>query len=343
MSTRHIPTSLVAGGAGFIGSHLCAYLLGLGHRVVCVDNLMTGTTANLSEFAADPCFSFIEHDIIAPLPGGLRADYVFNLACAASPPLYQRDPIHTMMTNVVGTNQLLAFAAQQGARLLQASTSEIYGDPQVHPQPESYLGNVNPIGPRACYDEGKRAAETLCFDYKRMSLADVRVARIFNTYGPRLRPTDGRVISNMVSQALAGDSLTIYGDGSQTRSFCYIDDLVRGLAILMLHDKAPQRPVNFGNPAEITIAEIAVIIRRLTGSSSLIVFRPLPVDDPQRRRPDITTAQNILGWNPRIGLEQGLKQTIAWFSGELEQEYMPPAHVLQHAGRLHGLSSPSGE
>ena len=318
-------TALVAGGAGFVGSHLCEALLAEGSRVVCLDNLQTGTMDNLRTMLRDPRFSFIEHDIIQPLPRALSADLVFNLACAASPPLYQLDPVHTMMTNVVGTNNLLAFAAEQGARLLQASTSEVYGDPDVHPQPESYHGNVNPCGPRACYDEGKRAAETLCFDYLRQGLAEVRVARIFNTYGPRLRASDGRVISNMIAQALAGASITVYGDGTQTRSFCYVDDLVEGLLRLMRHEARLNHAVNLGNPNELSIAETATTIRRLTKSSSPIVFRPLPVDDPCRRRPDIGLAQRLLGWQPEIALGQGLERTIAWFREAADVDTAKPA------------------
>jgi UDP-glucuronate decarboxylase len=317
--------ALVAGGAGFVGSHLCEALLAEGLRVVCLDSLQTGTVDNLRCMLRDPRFSFIEHDITRPLPRGLGADLVFNLACAASPPLYQMDPVHTMMTNVVGTNNLLAFAAEQGARLLQASTSEVYGNPDVHPQTESYHGNVNPCGPRACYDEGKRAAETLCFDYLRQGLAEVRVARIFNTYGPRLRASDGRVISNMVVQALAGASITVYGDGSQTRSFCYVSDLVEGLLRLMRHAKRLDHAVNLGNPNELTIAETATTIRRLTKSDSPIVFRPLPVDDPCRRRPDIALARALLGWQPAVGLQEGLERTIGWFREAARVEMDAPA------------------
>ena len=251
---------------------------------------------------------------------------MFNLACAASPPLYQLDPVHTMMTSVVGTNNLLSFAAEQGARLLQASTSEVYGNPTVHPQPESYFGNVNPVGPRACYDEGTRAAETLCFDYLRQGMADVRVVRIFNTYGPRLRASDGRVVSNMISQALAGDPITVYGDGSQTRSFCYVDDLIDGFMRLMQHEEALPHAVNLGNPAELKIAEIATMIRRLTGSDSPIVFGPLPTDDPCRRRPDISLAKELLDWQPRIDLEEGLQRTIAWFRNNPRPKRAEVAH-----------------
>ena len=313
MTSRHSKTALVAGGAGFVGSHLCDHLIIAGWNVICLDNLLTGTLDNIDHLLREPHFTFIEHDIIHPLPPGLRADYVFNLACAASPPLYQLDPVHTMMTSVVGTNNLLAFAAAHGARLLQASTSEVYGNPNVHPQPETYTGNVNPIGPRACYDEGKRAAETLCFDYLRKRAADVRVARIFNTYGPRLRASDGRVISNMVAQALADASITVYGDGSQTRSFCYVDDLIAGLLALMLHDRPLTHPINLGNPNELTIEDVAIKIRKLAASHSAIVFRPLPVDAPCRRRPDITLAKSLLQWQPEVSLDEGLERTIIWF------------------------------
>lgn len=319
--------ALVAGGAGFVGSHLCEALLARGLRVMCLDNLQTGTMDNLRGILRDPRFSFIEHDITAPVPRALAADLVFNLACAASPPLYQLDPVHTMMTNVVGTNNLLVFAAEHGARLLQASTSEVYGNPDVHPQAESYHGNVNPCGPRACYDEGKRAAETLCFDYLRQGLAEVRVARIFNTYGPRLRASDGRVVSNMVTQALDGASITVYGDGSQTRSFCYVSDLVEGLMRLMRHPTPLTHAVNLGNPNELSIADTAILIRRLTQSVSPIVFRPLPVDDPCRRRPDIGLARALLGWQPVVGLQEGLERTIAWFREQARLDTAPPVRA----------------
>ncbi|WP_284945472.1 UDP-glucuronic acid decarboxylase family protein [Acidisoma cladoniae] len=319
MKTRSFRTALVAGGAGFVGSHLCDHLIAAGYRVTCLDSLLTSTMDNLRGLLRDSRFSFVEHDVINPLPRGLTADLVFNLACAASPPLYQLDPVHTMMTSVVGTNNLLIFAAEQGARLFQASTSEVYGNPTVHPQPESYFGNVNTVSPRACYDEGKRAAETLCFDYLRQGMADVRVARIFNTYGPRLRASDGRVVSNMVSQAIAGEAITVYGDGAQTRSFCYVDDLIDGVMRLMLHEAPLMHPVNLGNPTELPIVEIAAMIRTLAGSSSPFVFRPLPVDDPCRRQPDITLARALLQWQPRIGLTQGLERTIDWFREVQEQ------------------------
>ena len=328
-------TAVVAGGAGFVGSHLCDHLIADGYRVVCVDSLLTSTVDNLRSILREPRFSFIEHDVVNPLPRGITADLVFNLACAASPPLYQLDPVHTMMTNVVGTNNLLSLAAEQGARFLQASTSEIYGNPEVHPQPETYSGNVNPTGPRACYDEGKRAAETLCFDYLRQGVADVRVARIFNTYGPRLRASDGRVVSNMISQALSGDPVTIYGDGSQTRSFCYVEDLIDGFMRLMRHEPALQHAINLGNPAELRIADIATIIHRMTSSVSQVVFCPLPVDDPCRRRPDITRAREVLGWQPRIGLEEGLQRTINWFAASMQPE------AFQH--HASGRESPAAQ
>jgi UDP-glucuronate decarboxylase len=313
---KHRATALIAGGAGFVRSHLCDYLIADGYRVICVDSLLTSTIDNLRSLLREPRFSFVEHDVIAPLPCGLTADFVFNFACAASPPLYQLDPVHTMMTSVVGTNNLLSFSAEHGARLLQGSTSEVYGNPTVHPQPEHYHGNVNPVGPRACYDEGKRAAETLCFDYLGQSMADVRVVRIFNTFGPRLRASDGRVVSNMICQALAGDPITVYGDGSQTRSFCYIDDLIDGLIRLIRHEDALPHPVNLGNPAEQEISTIAHTIQHLTRSKSPIIFGPLATDDPCRRRPDIRLAHELLGWQPRVELEEGLERTIAWFRSE---------------------------
>jgi UDP-glucuronate decarboxylase len=334
--TARRKTALVAGGAGFVGSHLCDRLIARNFDVTCVDNLRTGLLDNLRQLRREPRFTFIEHDVIEPLPAGLSTDLVFNFACVASPPLYQRDPVHTMLTSVVGTHNLLSFAAVQNARLLQASTSEIYGNPDVHPQPETYLGNVNPIGPRACYDEGKRAAETLCFDYVRQGLTDARVVRIFNTYGPRLRASDGRVISNMIDQALHGDSMTVYGDGLQTRSFCYVDDLIDGFIRMAAYRKPLSHPVNLGNPDEHAIVDIAVMIRRMACSDSPIVFRPLPVDDPCRRRPDISLAGRLLKWQPSIDLEAGLERTIAWFrAGDraLAPVYRPPARIRQGSGR----------
>jgi UDP-glucuronate decarboxylase len=316
--SRHV---LVAGGAGFLGSHLCDALLSEGAHVIALDNFQTGRKQNLRHLEREPRFDLIDSDIIKPLPARLRSrrvkiDEVFNLACAASPPHYQADPEHTMLTSVVGTHNLLTFAETTGARFFLASTSEIYGDPEVHPQPESYWGNVNPTGPRACYDEGKRAAETLTFDFDRAGRADVRVARIFNTYGPRMRADDGRVVSNVICQALAGDDITIYGDGSQTRSFCYVSDLIDGFLRLMAYKGPFPGAVNLGNPVELTVGDLAERVLAMTGSSSRIVTRPLPVDDPRRRRPDITRAKQLLGWSPRTPLEKGLQATIAWFSDE---------------------------
>jgi UDP-glucuronate decarboxylase len=310
---------LVAGGSGFVGSHLCERLIDDGAVVCCVDNLQTGSRDNLRRIETHSRFSFVQADIVAPLPAKLtrtRFDRIYNLACAASPPLYQSDPEHTLLTSVVGTDQLLKLAERDGGRLLQASTSEVYGDPVAHPQPESYWGNVNCTGPRACYDEGKRAAEALCFDFERLGRAEVRVARIFNTYGPRLSAHDGRVVSNLVSQALAGEDITVFGDGSQTRSFCYVADLVDGLVRLMEHPASPGGPVNLGNPAELTICDLVELVLDLTGSSSQVGYRRLPVDDPRRRKPDITRAVALLGWSPTTSLENGLRKTIAWFDAQ---------------------------
>jgi UDP-glucuronate decarboxylase len=313
---RPLGRALVAGGAGFVGSHLCQALLERGEHVICLDSFRTGRMENVAGLLAHPRFELVRADVIEPLPPSVRADVVFNLACAASPPHYQADPEHTMLTSVVGTRNLLALAADRGARFLQASTSEVYGDPSVHPQSESYLGNVNPIGPRACYDEGKRAAEALCFDYMRANRVDARVARIFNTYGPRMRSDDGRVISNIITQALAGADITLYGHGRQTRSFCYVDDLVDGLLRLASHAGGIPGPVNVGNPDEITVAELAERVIGMTGSSSRIVYRALPQDDPQRRCPDIARATSLLGWSPTVPLAEGLMRTIAWFAQE---------------------------
>ncbi|QTL02132.1 SDR family oxidoreductase [Aquabacter sp. L1I39] len=311
--------ALIAGGAGFIGSHLTDALLARGCRVLCLDNFLTGRHENLRHLEHEPRFDIIEADVTDPLPARLlrrsgRLAYVFNLACAASPRHYQANPEHTLMTCVLGTHQLLALAQQHGARFLLASTSEVYGDPEVHPQQESYWGHVNPTGPRACYDEGKRAAETLTFDYLRARRGDARVARIFNTYGPRMRADDGRLVSNAVTQALSGDDITIYGSGDQTRSFCYVDDLVDGLLRLMLHTHDYRGAINLGNPAELTVKELAEEVVRLTGSRSIVSYRPLPVDDPRRRRPDITLARQVLGWKPQVLLAQGLRHTIDHFA-----------------------------
>jgi UDP-glucuronate decarboxylase len=309
---------VVAGGAGFVGSHLCEELLGRGYRVICVDNFLTGAMTNVAPLENHPNFRLIEQDICDVLDLEEPISAVYNLACAASPPRYQADPVHTMMTNVVGTKNLLQLAERNRASFLQASTSEVYGDPEEHPQREDYWGHVNCTGPRACYDEGKRAAEALCFDLYRSGQVDARVARIFNTYGPRMQPEDGRIISNLAVQALRGLPLTIYGSGEQTRSFCYVSDLVRGLIALMEVDPNPGVPVNLGNPHEFTINELAqMVLALIPNTASRIVYEPLPTDDPQRRKPDITRAQDVLGWQPRVPLAEGLPQTIAWFAASL--------------------------
>lgn len=309
--------ALVAGAAGFIGSHLCETLLARGMKVVGVDNYSTGRPENIAHLSAgNAAFAFLQRDVIEPLPRSVRADIVFNFACPASPRHYQADPICTMLTNVVGTNNLLEMASRCDARFVQSSTSEVYGDPDVHPQHEEYHGNVNLTGPRACYDEGKRAAETLCFDYVRSRSVDVRVTRIFNTYGPRMLPDDGRVVSNFIAQAMRGDPITIYGDGKQTRSFCYVDDLVDGIIRLATHPRRISGPVNLGNPAEITVSELAAKVVALTGSKSRVEAMPLPVDDPRRRKPDITIARELLGWSPSVPLIVGLSRTIGWHADE---------------------------
>jgi UDP-glucuronate decarboxylase len=330
-------TALVAGGAGFLGSFLCERLIDDGFRVVCLDNFRTGTIANLTGLRRTSRFSVITADVCAPLPKKLRADRVYNLACPASPRHYQADPIHTLMTSVVGARNLLELAAASGGRMLQASTSEVYGDPDQHPQTEKYWGNVNPIGIRACYDEGKRAAETLCFDYLRGRHIDARVVRIFNTYGPRMRPDDGRIVSNLIIQALSGRPLTIYGSGEQTRSFCFVADLIDGLTRLMEVDPNPATPVNIGNPEEYSINELAMIISNMTGSTSPIVYQPLPSDDPRMRRPDISLAGKLLGWSPQTSVRQGLAQTIAWFASTVEAD-MDDVGAL--AASSSGLSLP---
>ncbi len=315
--------ALVAGGAGFIGSHLCDRLLKDGARVLCVDSFLTGRPENLRHLNRESRFAFIEADAIDPVASWLPASamrftHIYNLACAASPLHYQHDPEHTMLTNVVGTNNLLRLAESCGSRLLLTSTSEVYGDPEVHPQPEDYHGSVNCAGPRACYDEGKRAAETLAFDYLRAGRCDTRVARIFNTYGPRMRADDGRVVSNLVCQALNGDDITVHGDGSQTRSFCFVDDLVEGLMRLMDSEAAAGLPVNLGNPNELSVRDLVALVLEMTGSGSRIMLRPLPVDDPRRRKPDVGRAKQLLDWAPQIDLEQGLRATIDYFREELK-------------------------
>ncbi|HSV98340.1 MAG TPA: UDP-glucuronic acid decarboxylase family protein [Spirochaetota bacterium] len=302
---------LVAGGAGFIGSHLCDALVAAGNTVLCVDNFHTGAKRNIERLLDHDAFELHHHDIVHPLY--FAADQVYNLACPASPVHYQSNPVKTIKTNVIGTINLLGLARRVMARILQASTSEVYGDPESHPQSESYWGRVNPIGPRACYDEGKRCAEALCVEYHRQNAVDIRIARIFNTYGPRMHPGDGRVVSNFIVGALRGEALTVYGDGTQSRSFCYVDDMVKGLVALMNHGERFTGPVNLGNPEEISIGELAALIVELAGSRSRLEYRPLPEDDPVRRRPDISRAERIIGWRPSMMLEDGLKKTIDYF------------------------------
>jgi UDP-glucuronate decarboxylase len=301
---------LITGGAGFLGSHLCDKLLGLGHEVVCLDNLFTGSKANIAHLIGNPNFEFVRHDIIDPFK--YEVDQIYNLACPASPPHYQYNPIKTTKTSVMGAINCLGLARRVKARVFQASTSEVYGDPAVHPQPESYWGNVNPIGRRSCYDEGKRCAETLFFDYHRENKVDIRVVRIFNTYGPRMHPNDGRVVSNFIVQALKGEDITVYGEGKQTRSFCYVDDLLEGFVRLM-HQTETVGPINLGNPGEFTMIELAQQVLRLTKSKSKIVHKPMPADDPKQRQPDITLAKKYLKWEPTVPLAEGLKRTIAYF------------------------------
>lgn len=302
---------LVTGGAGFLGSHLADRLLSDGHEVIVVDNFFTGNKSNITHLKDNPRFEVIRHDVTFPLY--VEVDAIYNLASPASPIHYQRDPVQTTKTSVIGAINMLGLAKRLGVKIFQASTSEVYGDPEVHPQPESYWGKVNPIGPRSCYDEGKRAAETLFFDYHRQHRLAIRVARIFNTYGPRMAPDDGRVVSNFVLQALRGEPLTIYGDGSQTRSFCYVSDLIEGFVRLMDNDKDLVGPVNLGNPGEFTMNDLAKHVLEVTGSKSTIDYRPLPEDDPQQRQPDITLAKKELGWTPTVALDEGLEKTVAYF------------------------------
>jgi UDP-glucuronate decarboxylase len=302
---------LVTGGAGFLGSHLCDRLVARGDDVLCVDNFYTGTKLNIAQLLGNPRFELMRHDVCWPLY--VEVDQVFNLACPASPIHYQNDPVQTTKTNVHGAINMLGLAKRVKARILQASTSEVYGDPAVHPQPEGYWGNVNPIGIRSCYDEGKRCAETLFFDYHRQHQLEVKVMRIFNTYGPRMHPKDGRVVSNFIVQALRGDDITIFGNGMQTRSFCYVDDLIEAMILLMDSPAAFTGPVNIGNPGEFTMLELAEAILRLTGSRSRLRYEPLPQDDPKQRQPDIDLARSELGWEPKIALEDGLKETISYF------------------------------
>jgi len=302
---------LVTGGAGFLGSHLCERLLNEGHEVLCVDNFYTGRKVNIAHLLNNPYFEVIRHDITFPLY--VEVDEIYHLACPASPVHYQFDPVQTTKTSVHGSINMLGLAKRLKIKILLASTSEVYGDPTVHPQPETYWGNVNPIGPRACYDEGKRCAETLFFDYHRQHRLKIKVARIFNTYGPRMHPNDGRVVSNFIVQALKGEDITVYGDGKQTRSFCYVDDMIDGLIRLMNTGDDFTGPVNLGNPEEYSILQLAEAIIRLTGSKSRIVFKPLPPDDPKQRCPDITLARKVLNWQPTTPLEEGLKRTIEYF------------------------------
>ncbi|HWL31650.1 UDP-glucuronic acid decarboxylase family protein [Pseudorhodoplanes sp.] len=311
---------LVTGGAGFLGSHLCERLLDAGANVICVDNFFSGTRSNIEHLIGHKRFELIRHDVTMPL--FVEVDEIYNLACPASPVHYQRDPVQTTKTSVLGAINMLGLAKRVGAKILQASTSEIYGDPQVHPQPESYWGHVNPIGLRACYDEGKRCAETLFFDYKRQHNLRIKLARIFNTYGPRMHPNDGRVVSNFVVQALLGRDITIYGEGTQTRSFCYVDDLVDGLMRFMAAGDGVFGPINLGNPEEFTIRQLAEQVIALTGSRSRIVHRPIPQDDPHQRRPDISCAHDVLEWAPRTRLSEGLKRTIGYFDALLADRTM---------------------
>jgi UDP-glucuronate decarboxylase len=313
---------LVTGGAGFLGSHLCERLVRDGHDVICLDNFFTSQKSNVSHLLGEPNFELIRHDITLPIH--LEVDQIYNLACPAAPGHYQFNPVKTMKTSILGAIHVLGIAKRCRAKVLQASTSEIYGDPEIHPQPETYRGAVNTIGPRACYDEGKRAAETLFMDYHRMNRTNVRIVRIFNTYGPRMHPFDGRVISNFIRQALAGEDLTIFGDGSQTRSFCYRDDMVEGLIRMMNGSDEFIGPVNLGNPGEFSIAELAGMVIEMTGSRSKLIHGPLPADDPTQRQPDITLATKQLGWKPVVPLREGLAKTIAWFRSIDVSHYRPP-------------------
>ena len=306
---------LITGGAGFIGSHLCERLLNEGYDILCVDNFFTGTKDNIAHLLDHPHFELMRHDVTFPLY--VEVDEIYNLACPASPIHYQHDPVQTTKTSVHGAINMLGLAKRTKAKIFQASTSEVYGDPQVHPQPESYVGHVNPIGPRSCYDEGKRCAETLFFDYRRQHSMPIKVARIFNTYGPRMHPNDGRVVSNFIVQALRNEPITLYGDGAQTRSFCYVDDQIEGFVRLMNSADDVTGPMNLGNPVEFSMIELAEKVRALTGSRSELIHKPLPADDPKQRQPDITLARDTLNWEPEVALEEGLKRTVAYFDGLL--------------------------
>ncbi|MDR2468823.1 MAG: SDR family oxidoreductase [Spirochaetaceae bacterium] len=310
-----VPRMLVTGGAGFLGSHLCDRLIKAGFDCICLDNFFTGQKKNIAHLLKNPFFELVRHDVTFPYYA--EVDRIYNFACPASPPHYQYDPVQTTKTSVHGAINMLGLAKRLHARILQASTSEVYGDPVVHPQTEDYWGNVNPIGLRSCYDEGKRCAETLFFDYYRQNNVDIKIIRIFNTYGPRMHPDDGRVVSNFIMQALRGEDITIYGNGEQTRSFCYVDDLIDAVLLMMDSPAGFSGPVNIGNPGEFSMLELADKVLCLTGSSSKLVFRALPQDDPKQRKPDITLARNELGWSPKISLEDGLKETIAYFRGFL--------------------------
>ncbi|MEE9380107.1 MAG: UDP-glucuronic acid decarboxylase family protein [Hyphomonadaceae bacterium] len=311
------PRILVTGGAGFVGSFLCERLLETGAEILCVDNFFTGTRANIAHLLPHARFELLRHDVTVPLV--VEVDEIYNLACPASPVHYQFDPVQTTKTSVHGAINMLGLAKRTKSKILQASTSEVYGDPQIHPQTEDYWGHVNPIGPRSCYDEGKRCAETLFFDYHRQNALQIKVARIFNTYGPRMHPNDGRVVSNFIMQALRGEDITLYGDGQQTRSFCYVDDLVSGLIALMNTGDDVTGPINLGNPNEFTILQLAEQVIELTGAKSKLIHKPLPTDDPQQRQPDITLARETLGWEPTIELREGLGKTIAYFDALLKE------------------------
>jgi UDP-glucuronate decarboxylase len=317
---------LITGGAGFLGSHLCDRLVEQGHDVVCLDNFFTSQKQNIAHLLNRPNFEFIRHDVVQPI--FLEVDEIYNLACPASPPHYQYNPVKTMKTSVMGAINMLGLAKRVRAKIFQASTSEVYGEPQVHPQPEGYWGNVNPIGLRSCYDEGKRAAETLFFDYYRSNKVNIRVVRIFNTYGPRMHPFDGRVVSNFIVQAITGQEITIYGDGKQTRSFCYVDDLINGFLKLMEAPDSVVGPINIGNPGEFTMIELAELVIKLTKSGSKLKFLPRPADDPTQRRPDITKAKQLLSWEPKIPLEEGIAKTIDYFKSiDLRQFRKPTDHT----------------
>ena len=331
---------LVTGGAGFLGSHLCERLLGQGHEVLCVDNFFTGTRRNIQSLLGHERFELMRHDVTFPLY--VEVDEIYNLACPASPVHYQFDPVQTTKTSVHGAINILGLAKRLRAKVMQASTSEVYGDPEEHPQPESYWGRVNPIGLRSCYDEGKRCAETLFFDYHRQHRLEIKVARIFNTYGPRMHPNDGRVVSNLIVQALKGEEITVYGDGSQTRSFCYVDDLIDGFLALMDTPPDVTGPINLGNPGEFSIAELAEIVIDLTGSRSKVVSKPLPSDDPRQRRPDIALAKQELGWEPKVQLREGLMRTIAYFEDFLREEGTLKPVASKRAPSLKAVANGNG-